>query len=246
MKLKHVDITCLFMFTCLPLTVYALGGCVRPDQWLAFAENRGGCDNNQYMWARDAFECFIGKSSFRCSTCSTNKYHKRHFEGQTNPAAYPWQLGEDGRQICLECPKWTRRKSSIPSVAADFSTYDGYDNFNEEDQCLQDCPPIDDKGTCTNTVVEYAPQYITGLNYYEPTKKCTKCPAGKTRFSADLTTANFGVFPGISTGSRRLLHAQLDIERSYGDFQFLGYDIDDGDKTTRTPVLSSANDVLTQ
>ena len=234
MHLRQRVVACILLLAVMPLVVTSVGECASPTQWLSWAENRGGCDNNRYMWKRDAWKCFWEDKHYRCDTCFPGKYHKRSYEGQTNPAAYPWQLGEDGRQVCLWCPKWTLRKGGLPSVVGEFQRYDEYNNFHEEDECLQDCPPIDSNTKmCTNTVVENSEgDNLYGLGYTD--NICSKCPAGKTRFSAEFTFDNFGVFPGVSTGSRRpgsrrLLHAQVDLEEihTYADFQFLGYDIDD-------------------
>jgi len=197
--------------------------CKSPIEWLR--ENPGGCDNNHEMWQRDWAQCFFQNRHYRCNPCYPGWYHKRYSDVPTigYAGAYPWQLGEGGMQICLECPKWTLWKGTLIPDTEQFSTYDNNDNFRAEDACLLDCPPVN-RGQCTNAVVD--------SEYSQGNKVCSKCPAGKTKFSADLASYNFGVFPGVSTGSRRPLQVGMKTtmpfdDNTYNDFEFMGYNLDD-------------------
>ena len=154
--------SCLFMNR----GTAAPGERMRPARWLSMRP--GGCDNDEEMKPVDSFTIFWTGRHYDCERCKVvegserldlvagdnmDRYHIKYDQVQ------PWQLNEEGMQICLFCPKWTLHYNYMKTKYLDWGlpgtdTTHPYDIWDEvkKPTCMSQCPWKLD-GLCTGEVV---------------------------------------------------------------------------------------------
>tara|TARA_B100000902_G_scaffold392345_1_gene444604 strand:- start:2962 stop:5544 length:2583 start_codon:yes stop_codon:yes gene_type:complete len=111
-------------------------------------------------------EACLVRQYFSCNLCGVGRYHHKY------AGIKSWQLAGDGRQICVQCPKWTRYEDKWRGDTS-------YNPCNEECGERGADPPY-----CKNRVV--------GMD-----STCVTCDAGYTKFAVPMSQVSTSHHSGL-------------------------------------------------
>ena len=183
-RVSHVYIVICVSCMLMHRGTAAPGDRMSPARWLSMYPDK--CKNDEEMKPEDSLTIFWTGRHYYCSSCkvkdenlvshggSYDRYHIKYSQVQ------PWQLNEEGMQVCLSCPKWTFHYNHMKQLYIDWDTdpvarYDIWDDVKKP-TCMSQCPWKLD-GVCTGNVVSQDD---------EGRRNCNVCEEGYIPFELNI------------------------------------------------------------